>query len=209
MATPALISLGLRKALLENLMKAVAYKIYQEIIIPWMTLFISTLILVCLIVTIVLLKELNFFTILAIFTMVSIHILFWFFYGQFVVEMDNQVIKFGFRFMGREWVPFSLIDYAEILNLEDGNTAVRFLLQKAIPPVIFGGYHRLPGSIIRLRLKRVLSTHYKFRRKEFVKHFLFSSRRPEQILWLLSQNGVSVQKKRVKQDEFYKPGESL
>jgi hypothetical protein len=101
------------------------------------------------------------------------------------------------------------MDYAETLCLEDKSAVHRFLVQRVVPPIIVNGYHRIPGAIIRLRLRREIYTRYKLRRKKPVRQFLFSSKMPEQILLLLSEHGVPVQKKTIPKDESHASRESL
>jgi hypothetical protein len=117
---------------------------------------------------------------------------YWLLYGCYIVKMSTQAIEFGFKFTGREQLPFEVIEQAEILSLEERNPEIRSLFRKSTPPVIVAGHHWPPYPVIRLRLKLEQPTHYRLRRKRFVREFLLLSRQPGEVLSLLSQNGVRV-----------------
>ena len=90
-------------------------------------------------------------------------------YWRYAIQIDDTTISIGYHFTGKEKVLLNTIEYAEIL--------------------VFSR-----TKLIRLRLNEEYFTRYKLKRNKKVKELVFRSRKPESVLSVLSEKGVSVQR---------------
>ena len=107
-------------------------RVYRQTVIPGKISFISTFLYGCAVVAIAAFSGVSFFMVL--FT--ALVLVRWVLYGCFIIEIDDEAIAFGFKFTGRERVPFEAIQYAEILHFASKDPDVRSILKGATPPAM-------------------------------------------------------------------------